>query len=137
MNLNFRFVDAIEVQSKASFLFIGASSALVYYSAVALVYGVIGMRYQVAVSVGYVLSVLLHFFANRHITFRGSSGTLSSHVFRYIALVCINYLITLSIVTAAVELLRINPYLAVAISILATMVVSYLLMRHWIFTKAR
>lgn len=137
MNVNFKFVDAIDVRSKASFLFVGASSALVYYSAVALVYDVIGMRYQVAVSVGYVLSVLFHFFANRHITFRGSGGTFSRQAFRYIALVCINYLITLSIVTAAVELLRINPYLAVAISILTTMVVSYLLMRHWIFAKAR
>ena len=125
------------MRPKIYFLLVGASSAVIYYGAVALLYEVMTVDYRTAVSVGYVLSVLSHFFANRHFTFKGGGDRLGPQVFRYFGLTCINYVLTLCVVTAAVELFRLSPYIAVAISIVATMAVSYLLMRHWVFAKAR
>ena len=115
------------------FVAVGLTSAAVNFGSFALFWHLFSWQYQVAVSIAYVLSVITHFFGNRHLTFRGRGQCIKSHVGKYIVMLGLNYLITLAVVTLVVSKLHFSPYIGMVGAIACTVFVSYFLSKNWVF----
>lgn len=94
-----------------------------------------GIHYQLAVSIAYVLSVIVHFSANRCIAFEGKDIHFMRQMPRYLAMIFINYCITLMVTRFVVEVLALTPYLGIIFSIGITINTSYFMLRYWVFPK--
>lgn len=115
------------------FLTIGVLTAVIYFGLFTLFWKFTGFSYQYAVSVAYVLSVIVHFTANRNITFKSQDTNIFTQLKKYLVMVLINYAITLIIVRFTVESLNLSPYIGIFLAIGTTVSSGYLMSRYWIF----
>lgn len=122
-------------QSGPSFLVIGCLTALLYFALFTLLWQMLHLRYEVAVTVSYTLAVSFHFIANRRITFGSHDQRMLHQLPRYAALVILNYLITILIVELLVNVLILSPYLGVLGAVAVTVISGYLISKHWVFRK--
>ena len=115
---------------------VGAATAALYFSSLALQIEVLSIDYRVAVTISYLLGNVFQFSVNKLLTFKNKDlpGTLPQ-LFRYAAVAAFNYVLTMLIVLFVVEVLRQPPYLGVIFSIGVTMIAGYLLSKHWIFAN--
>lgn len=86
----------------------------------------------VALTIAYVVAVLLHFFLNKAFTFRTAPPLHGRMVTRYLAVAAINYVVS---TTIGLSLLRcgVVPFLALGIAIAATTALGFVLIRQWVF----
>lgn len=117
------------------FLTVGTLSAIVNFVSFTLLWKI--MDYRIAVSIAYVLSVIVHFSANRNLTFNSRDTNMLQQLPRYLTTIILNYFITLSVVHVVVETFNQSPYLGIFCSIGATVGVSYTLLRFWVFREKR
>ena len=117
------------------FLFVGGLSAAIYFASFTVLWKWVGFNYKVAVSIAYALSVIVHFTANRKLTFQSDHTHFLAQMPRYFSMILINCLITLSVTRMVVELLHMSPYFGILLSIGVTINVSYLLLRYWVFPR--
>lgn len=115
------------------FLMIGSLTAGIYISSFLFLFNILHETYQVAVSISYVLSVILHFSANRKFTFKNRTSVLAQQLPRYLILLMINYVITLFVMYVAMELLHMPSYIGIVLTIAATFMLNYFLSKFWIF----
>lgn len=130
--LLYQFLSAHK-RSILSFLIVGALSAVVNFSSFGLLWNWLGLNYQIAVTIAYILSVIFHFVANRRFTFQSHGTHFFRHLPKYAVMILINYLITLLIVRISVEILHLSPYIGIILAIGATVNIGYLLSRFWVF----
>ena len=115
------------------YLVIGGITALVYFGFFALSVEGFQLNYRVGMSIAYVLAVTFHFLANRKFTFYSKDGKLIYQWLRYLAVLIINYLVTLVVISFFVDQLGLSAYLAVMLSILVTVCVGYFASKFWVF----
>ena len=127
------FYKWIDYPSAIKFLAVGATSALVYFLSFSVLWHFIHFTYQIAVSIAYALSVVVHFTANRRITFRAHGHALAAQLTKYFVMVAINYGITLWIMHGIVTNLNLTPYLGIMCSIALTVATGYLMAKFWVF----
>jgi putative flippase GtrA len=128
------------LKNRKSFLvfsLVGAATAGLYFLSLAVLLEILTVDYRVAVTISYLLGVTFQFLANKLLTFRNTElmGTIPQ-LFRYAAVAAFNYVLTMLIVLFTVEKLHQPPYLGVLISVGVTVIVGYLLSKHWIFAQA-
>lgn len=119
------------------FAFVGLATFGINFSCFHLFYGLIGLNYEAAVSIAYLVTVMSHFLLNRFFTFSAADQALVHHTWRYLLMLGLNYAISISIVWAAVELARVSPYLGIVASTGATACVSFLVMKHFVFEERK
>ena len=119
--------------SIALFLLVGTLAAVVNFAAFSFLWQIIGCNYQVAVSIAYVLSVAVHFFANRRFTFRRHDLNPWQQMPKYLVMILINYIATMLTVHIVVEELHLSPYLGLVAAIGSTVWIGYVLLRFWVF----
>lgn len=129
-----KYFRLLDKKTVIFFLIVGASSALSYFLSFALLYSVLNLNYKIAVTIAYVISILVHFTGNRVFTFQQHGANLMQHVSKYLVMVLINYVITLVIMHIVVQNLHIIPYIGLAISIAATVGTGYLMSKYWVFS---
>jgi putative flippase GtrA len=98
-------------------------------------YGVAKIEYRISVSLAYMITVMTHFGLNRSFTYKVSGGGVFSDTFRYVIVLFINYLITLGVVSAVVEFMKVSVYYGVIASTFATASSSFFLMKHFVFAR--
>jgi putative flippase GtrA len=123
----------INKRSISFFLAVGGISAVINFASFAVLWNVLNINYQIAVSIAFILSVLFHFSANRAVTFRAHQHKLRHQLPKYVVMLAINYSITLLIVHVTVETFHLSPYLGLVIAVGTTMNLGYLMLRFWIF----
>jgi putative flippase GtrA len=114
---------------------VGAATFGLNFSLVFLFYGKVGLEYRIAVTCAYVITICFHFLLNRSFTYRRLDGGVGSDTVKYGISVIANYLITLIITSATVELLGLTPYFGITFSALATAFSSFLLMKYFVFVR--
>ena len=114
---------------------VGVATFVLNFSLVFLFYGKVSLDYRIAVTCAYVITLGVHFLLNRSFTYRRVDGGVGPDTVKYGILLIANYLITLSITSATVELLGLTPYFGIVLSALATAVSSFLLMKHFVFVR--
>jgi putative flippase GtrA len=115
------------------FLSVGLFTAVINFSSFAFFYKIAGLNYQLAVSIAYVLALLVHFSCNRSITFKKHDNPLPSQLVRYSFMVAINYCVTLITVRFVVENLHLSPFIGLIAAISITIGSGYVLSRFWVF----
>lgn len=117
------------------FLLIGIISATVNLGSFGIMWKWIGMNYQLAVSIAYILSVIVHFSANRCIAFERRDKHFVRQLPRYFATLFVSFCVTLIVTRFVVEVLSWTPYLGIVMSIGITININYLMLRYWVFPK--
>ncbi len=116
-----------------TYLVVGGLTALIYFGLIALGIEVLKIDYRIAVSVAYAFAVSFHFLANRKFTFRVVDNKVIRQSIRYLGVLLINYLITISVVFFLVTKHGASTYLSAAISIIVTVGVGYFASKFWVF----
>lgn len=122
--------------AKSFFVFslVGATGAGIYFLVLAVLLEVLAIDYRVAVTIAYLLGVIFHFLTNKFLTFKNRDlSDATTQLFRYAAVAAFSYVLTMLIVLFAVERLHHPPYYGVIASLAVTVVVNYLLSKHWVF----
>lgn len=133
MNYIDKLISLLDKRSVVYYLTIGTLSAVVYFTAFALLYNLLKVDYKIAVSIAYFLSAIFNFLANRYFTFQSHGKDLFLHLIKYTAMLAINYLITLAVVRFIVENLELSPYLGILGAIALTVGSGYLMAKYWVF----
>ncbi len=117
------------------FVIVGIVTFAINLSMVWIFYGKAKLDYRIAVSIAYIITVVIHFFMNRSFTFRQESDKAVFDVVKYSTLPILNYIITLIVNTFTVELLGLTPYFGIFFSTLFTAISSFILMKHFVFVR--
>jgi putative flippase GtrA len=117
------------------FLIVGGTAALVQLVVLALCLHVLDFRYQFAVGVAYISSVIFHFLVNRQFTFQLNVDPQLEEVVRYLTLVMCNLVITLLVSVFVIEALGLTAYMATVFSSAATIVITFVACKYWVFKK--
>jgi putative flippase GtrA len=125
----------LEVHRFLKFALVGAATAAIYFLVLAFHLEVLKANYNLAVSIAYFVSVIFQFIANKRFTFKSETASVLPQFSKFLALLFINYLVTIIVVTFVVEKLGLTAYYGVLASIPLIMAVGYLLSKHWIFKK--
>jgi putative flippase GtrA len=130
------FIDTIigtHKRSIAIFLMVGMLTAAVYFFVFSILWKLLNIDYRVSVSIAYVLSVTFQFFTNRKVTFKSHGNNLFRQMLKYVVMLALNYIITITVVEFTVRFLLLSPYLGVVFSVGITVITGYLLSRLWIY----
>lgn len=98
---------------------------------------IIRLGYHLAVTIAYTAAIAVSFLANRTLTFKARGGRAAAQLIRFLVCAGLNYLLTLAIVTLGVEVINLNAYWSVLISLLITTPVGFVLFRNWVFQTAK
>lgn len=119
-----------------TFLGVGLLTAIVYLSLVHFLTETCQFNYHIGVTIGYVISIVIYFFANRTFTFKNNDDKIGHQFIRFLMMVSVNYIITLMIVHYSVEYLQLKAYIATIISIIATTIFNYIIAKSWVFSRS-
>jgi putative flippase GtrA len=98
--------------------------------------GYLQFNYQLSITFSYFLTVASHFCLNNFFTFSGQvEKVILGAVPRYLLMLGLNYLITLSVVASTVEFIGLSPYFGIVFSSAATAISSFLVMNHFVFRR--
>ena len=118
-------------RSLPRFLIIGVLSFIVDAGTLFVTHGLLTMWLPLATTLAYALSFVVNFGLNRRWAF-GSTGALTGQVPRYIALVAVNFVITLVMVNG-IAALGVSYLLAKVLATAVIAGINYLAYRNWIF----
>lgn len=127
----------MEVRRLIRFGTVGAATAVLYFGLLALFLHYWRMDYRFAVTIAYIISVGFHFLSNRRFTFDAQQHSAFVQLARYLILVGLSYVLTISIVAFVVERMKVDVMWAVAAAVAATTVIGFLASRYWIFRTGR
>ena len=119
------------------FVFVGGTAAALQLISLAAMLQVARIDYRLAAAVAFAVSVIFHFLANRHFTFRIAGAPEISQVARYLVIVGLNFLLTLAVTSLSVEVFHWSAYVGTVLSILTTVSVSYGGSKYWVFVHKR
>lgn len=125
--------EKVDKRTFSMFLMVGALTAAAYFAIFTLLWKILHIDYRVSVTLAYVSSVTFQFFSNRNLTFKKKSDSLFFQGVRYMGLLIINYLITISIVEYTVKFLLLSPYLGIVFSVGVTVFTGYFLSKRWVY----
>ena len=118
----------------ARFGVVGVMSGLVFLVCTVFLAGFLSLEPKIASAVGYIVSMLPNFLGNRQFSFK-SKGRLLDELPRYLVLHGCNFLFTIGLMGAAVDILRLHfGFGAVAATILVPLV-NFVAMNQWVFRR--
>jgi putative flippase GtrA len=119
----------------ARFVFVGLLTFGINFSMFHLFYGLARIDYRISVSIAYAITVVCHFSLHRFFTFDAAEQQLAHNAGKYLAMLVLNYVITISMAWFVVEILGLSPYLGVVASTAATACTSFFVMKYFVFRK--
>lgn len=117
------------------FFVVGVATFALNFCLVWLFYGKAKLDYRIAVSCAYLVTVIVHFLLNRSFTYGQKGGSIAPDTVKYGIMLIVNYMLTLSITSATVELAKLTPYYGIVFATGATAFSSFLLMKHFVFVR--
>jgi putative flippase GtrA len=120
-------------KTSLTYLVVGGLTSIIYFGFIAVCVGLLNMSYPIGIGVAYALAVSFHFFANRNFTFRSTTANIFSQGLRYVIVLILNYLLTLSTAYALEKWLGFPQWLAAASAIVTPIIVGYFFLKLWVF----
>jgi putative flippase GtrA len=121
----------------ARFVFVGFLTFGINISCFHFFYGLLAFDYKVAVSIAYAVTVISHFLLHRFFTFAAADQALIHHTWRYLLMLGLNYVLSIAVVCATVEIAKIAPYFGVVASTAVTAVTSFFVMKYFVFSEGK
>ena len=121
------------------FIIIGIITFIINFLTFHYFYKRCSFNYKIATSFSFVITVISHFLLHRVFTFkvREEKQQLTHHLSKYILMLCLNYLITITVMWLTVEVVHGSAYLGIIASTLATASSSFLTMKYFVFSKTK
>ncbi len=116
-----------------SYIIIGSLSIGLNFLSFAFFWNFLGINYKISVTIAYIITVVFNFSCNRHFTFRSSGANFVSHAYRYIAMIFLNYSITMITVHIVVEGFGLSPYFGLLSSVAVTSITGFTLSKFWVY----
>lgn len=113
---------------------IGLSTFIVFYSIFHFSFKCLLVDYRISISLAYLISILFHYSCQRFFTF-GGGGNFVNSSWRYLLMLLLNYLITLTIAWIIVEALHYSPSLAPFASTAFTTGMNFFMMKYFVFKR--
>ncbi len=129
------FDDVFGMSTIFNYAVIGGLSAAICFSTFAIQWDFFHISYKIATTTSYTLAILFNFISNRRVTFKRSGKNLSSHIYRYLTMVILNYGITIGMVHGTVKFLALSPYIGLLSAIVVTTITGFTLSKYWVFNK--
>ncbi len=98
-------------------------------------YGMLKLNYQFSISFAYIITVASHFSLHRTFTFRASKEKAIPHIWRYVAMLVTNYLVTLFVMWLTVNIAKLSPYFGLFFSTGFSAGMSFFVMKYLVFKK--
>jgi putative flippase GtrA len=117
----------------ARFGLVGIITLALNYFLVWFFYGAAALDYRIAVSIAYVLVVVVHFLLSRTFTYKAQGSPVLGHAGRYLGMLISNYFLTLIITICTVELCGLTPYWGAVFAAIANAVSSFIVMKCFVF----
>lgn len=120
----------------AKFIFVGFLTFGINFGIFHLFYALAQLDYRVSVSLAYVITVVCHFSLHRFFTFDAAAQQFVHNVGKYLGMLGLNYLITLSVAWFVVAVLRLSPYWGVVAATAVTACTSFFVLKYFVFGKS-
>jgi putative flippase GtrA len=120
----------------AKFVFVGFLTFGINFGLFHLFYGLANVDYRISVSLAYVITVVCHFLLHRFFTFDAAGQELVHNVGKYLGMLGLNYLITISMAWFVVAGLGLSPYWGVIAATAATACSSFFVLKYFVFGKS-
>jgi len=117
------------------FLAVGLTTMVVQFSSFALMWDIFHLPQRVSVSISYLMAVTFHFLSNRSFTFQAGNANVFKQLVKYIAVTCLNYVITIVVVDVCVKIFFLSPYIGVMAAIATTVMTGFLFLKYWVFSE--
>jgi putative flippase GtrA len=117
----------------AKFAFVGVVTFGINFLMFHVFYGLAHRDYRISVSLAYALTVICHFVLHRYFTFNAAGQQLIHNGSKYIAMLGLNYGMTVTVVWVVVAIMGSSPYFGVIASTAATACTSFLMMKYFVF----
>jgi putative flippase GtrA len=124
----------IDKKTFSSYVIIGFSTVIIYYTAFVILWRYFDLHYAVALTIAYLISTTFNFNANRSFTFSYHEGKWYFQLMKYLVVALVNYLVSLFVAHIVVEYLLLSPYIGGIVAIGMTVIMGYLLSKFWIYS---
>jgi putative flippase GtrA len=115
------------------FVVVGVTNTLGGYAFYAALL-VLGMNYALALTLEYVAGIAYGFLLNKRWTFKAQAKS-AQQASRFVALYGFIYVLNVTLLMIFVERLALSPYLAQIFILGFLTLLSFVVQKHWIFTK--
>ncbi len=129
-----KLYNAIDKRSLFLYLLVGGSSAFIYFGAFSFFYAIANLHYKWALTIGFFLSTVFNFLANRHLTFQSQTNAAHAQLVKYTILLIINYVLNFAVAHFCVSFLFFSPYWAVIVAIGSVVPLNYVMSKYWVFS---
>ncbi|EKD71439.1 MAG: hypothetical protein ACD_46C00181G0004 [uncultured bacterium] len=120
------------------FIVIGFTTFCINFLSFHFFYGICILNYKIATTFAYSITVVSHFTLHRIITFevKRNEQHLGLHVGKYLFMLIINYIITITVMWATVEIIHGSAYIGLIASTMATASSSFFIMKYFVFANS-
>lgn len=116
------------------FTIVGIVTFIINYILVWIFFDLLIFNYRIAVTFGFVITVIIHFILNKTYTYKSTDKIKIYHLGKYGLMLLINYGITITISIVTVELLGLSPYIGIIFATVVTAFSSFILMKYMVFS---
>ena len=116
------------------YLFIGASTFLLYYFLRWVTYSALKMEYLYSLTFSYILSVSFHFLVNRVYTFKVHEDGFKLQLLKYTSVSSLSYIIQFISVEILYNKIALPFYSSIFIGICVSTLFSYFFFDKWVFS---
>ena len=115
---------------------VGGSTMLLNLGVFHLFFSTLEIDYRVALTMAYVLSIVMHYILSRFFTYKSTSVLTGYSMASYIILLLINYGIAFCATWLAKEVLGLMPHYGIILSACITVFISYFYMKYVVFSES-
>lgn len=119
----------------ARFGFVGIVTLIFNYSLVWFFYGVFKLDYRIAITMAFIIAVVVNFTLSRVFTYKATSASIMHHIWKYVIVLIINYAINIFVSIIVVGIYGLSPYLAIILATIITTCSGFLLMKYFVFLR--
>jgi putative flippase GtrA len=117
----------------AKFGSVGFLTFGINFSAFHLFYGSLGIGYIFAATLAYPIAVISHFLLHRFYTFGAKDQSLAGNLSKYLVMLATNYLVTMTVIWIAVEIVGQSPHFGVIASTATAACLNFMMMKYFVF----
>ncbi len=128
--LNYLIMHHLQI---IKFIVVGVITFFINLCFFHLFFGILKFNHQTAISFSYVITVMSHFMLHRVFTFKIKNQFIAGNAVKYLGMLMLNYMITLTAMWLVVNIAKYSPYYGVVASTGLTAFTSFFVMKYFVF----
>jgi putative flippase GtrA len=114
------------------FLLVGSANTLIGYVIFGVAYKAVGLNYNVALLIAYILGILIGYANHRRVTFKSTNSHRQAFT-RFVMTYLLIYGINAGLLVGFSEWVGLDPLIGQAIALIFVTLISFVVQRTWVF----